>query len=105
MNTQKICSAISYLSQTNNLLKKKKMIGTPRVVSGRRRPHASYAPEPSDLRTSFDLHSVCPDIFGGKNLFPCALSKQRSCRTRLKCRKEGNQGRGEGGGGVIDTKE
>ena len=25
--------------------KKKKKVGTPRVVSGRRRPHASYAPD------------------------------------------------------------
>ena len=46
-STQAIRSAKSYLPQTDNLghAKKKKKVGTPRVVSGRRRPHASYAPD------------------------------------------------------------
>ena len=45
------------LSQTDNLgpAKKKKKVGTPRVVSGRRHPHASYAPAVSGVAKSRHL--------------------------------------------------
>ena len=43
---------------TWGMLKKKKKVGTPRVVSGRRRPHASYAPDNSGLKLVQTLRPV-----------------------------------------------
>ena len=92
---------------TWDMLKKKKEVGTPRVVSGRRRPHASYAPEapdnilqsveeqqhPCHLATSYhqcpaqagptqqssQLPSHCTNC-GGKLFFFVVTSRVTSCK-------------------------